>query len=43
MTSDQVLSFFASVRDHVIAFLGRLFDRSLPFVEGAWNWVKENP
>jgi hypothetical protein len=29
MTSDQMFAFFASVRDHVIAFLTQLPDRVL--------------
>jgi hypothetical protein len=40
MTSDQVLAFFASVRDHVIAFFTQLQDRVLlPVLE----WIKDYP
>jgi hypothetical protein len=40
MTSDQVLAFFASVRDHVIAFFAQLPDRVLLPV---WEWINHNP
>jgi hypothetical protein len=38
MTSDQVLAFFASVRDHVIAFFTQLPDRVLLPV---WEWIND--
>ena len=41
MTSDQVFAFFASVRDHVIAFFTQLPDRVLLPV---WEWIiNEHP
>jgi hypothetical protein len=47
MTSDQVLAFFASVRDHVIAFFAQLPDRVLlpvwEWILHRWEWIKDNP